>query len=78
MRLLLVEDNLRLRKSLLDYLREEGFAVDEAINGEEALYKLKNWNYDAVVLDVMMRAPDGFSVLETLRADGKKTLATNP
>jgi two-component system OmpR family response regulator len=72
MKILIVEDNERLRKSLLDYLREEGFAADAAADGEEGLYKATNWEYDALVLDVMLPVMDGFQVLKKLRLAGRK------
>ncbi len=50
-------------------LREEGYAVDEAADGEEALCKARSWNYDAIVLDVMLPRLDGFQVLERLRGE---------
>jgi two-component system OmpR family response regulator len=71
MKVLIIEDNDRLRKSLLDYLRDEGFTADEAADGEEGLYKALNWPYDLVVLDVMLPVLDGFSVLQKLRAAGR-------
>ena len=71
MKILVVEDNDRLRKSLVEYLRDEGFAADGAANGEEGLYRAREWDYDAIILDVMIPAPDGFEVLRRLRAEGK-------
>lgn len=71
MKLLIVEDNDRLRKSLLDYLRDEGFVVDAAADGEEGLYKALNWPYDMVILDVMLPVLDGFAVLAKLREAGR-------
>ena len=71
MKILIVEDNDRLRKSLLDYLRDEGFATDAAADGEEGLYKAMNWDYDALILDVMMPVMDGFEVLKKLRGAGR-------
>lgn len=72
MKVLLVEDNDQLRKSVLDYLRDVGFAADAAADGEEGLYKALNWEYDAVVLDVMMPKLDGWQVLAKLREAGKR------
>jgi two-component system, OmpR family, response regulator len=71
MKILIVEDNDRLRKSLLEYLRDEGFAADAALDGEEGLYKAMNWEYDCVVLDVMMPKIDGFEVLRQMRTAGR-------
>ena len=67
MRLLVVEDEPRLLRSLSRALREEGYAVDTAENGEEGLYKAENYGYDAVVLDIMLPIIDGWEVLARLR-----------
>ncbi len=69
MRLLVVEDEPELLRVIARALREEGYAVDEAADGEEALYKARSWNYDAIVLDVMLPRLDGFRVLERLRGE---------
>ena len=47
--------------------REDGYAVDEAADGEEGLYKATSWDYDAVVLDLMLPRKDGWQVLAGLR-----------
>ncbi len=73
MKALIIEDNDRLRKSLLDYLRDEGFAADAAADGEEGFYKATNWEYDVIVLDAMIPLADGFEVLRKLRATGRTT-----
>lgn len=67
MRILVVEDEPELRRVVVAALREEGYAVDEAADGEEGLYKGKTWDYDAVVLDVMLPRLDGFELLARLR-----------
>ena len=72
MKVLIIEDNDRLRKSLLDYIRDEGFATDAAADGAEGLYKAINWDYDLVVLDVMLPELDGWEVLQRLRQAGKQ------
>ena len=73
MRLLVVEDERDLAQTLRRALEEEEFAVDLAENGEEALYKIREMPYDAVVLDLMLPRLDGWSVLKTARADGIRT-----
>lgn len=70
--MLIVEDNDRLRKSLLDYVRDDGFAADAAGDGEEGLYKALNWDYDLVVLDVMLPKLDGWELVQRLRQAGKE------
>jgi len=72
MRLLVVEDEPRLLRSLAKALREEGYAVDTAETGEDGLYKGENTAYDCIVLDVMLPVFDGWEVLRRLRT-GKQT-----
>jgi two-component system OmpR family response regulator len=67
MRILVVEDEPRLLRSLAQALREEGYAVDTADTGDDGLYKAENVDYDAIVLDVMLPGLDGWQVLERLR-----------
>src|SRR2546428_9284009 len=67
MRILVVEDDARLQRSLAQALREEGYAGDTADAGDDGLYKAENYSYDAIVLDVMLPRLDGWEVLERLR-----------
>jgi two-component system OmpR family response regulator len=69
MRILIIEDDPGLRRSLSATLQDEGFAVDSAVDGEEGLYKAREGLFDALVLDVMMPKMDGWQVLEHLRVD---------
>jgi len=71
MRILVVEDEPDLLASLARALREEGYAVDTAENGEEALFKAESYDYDTIVLDVMLPKLDGWSVLQRLRQTKK-------
>lgn len=71
MRLLLVEDEGDLLASLAQALREQGYAVDTAEDGEEGLYKAETWSYDAIILDVMLPKLDGWELLRQLRAKSK-------
>ncbi len=68
MRLLVVEDEPKMAELLRRGLEHEGYAVDTVHNGEDALWAATETNYDAVVLDVMIPAPDGFEVLRQLRS----------
>lgn len=72
MRLLLVEDDSRLVRSLQAGLSEEGFAVDTESDGPAGLLALRMHRYDACVLDVNLPTPtcDGFAVLQAARAAG--------
>ena len=71
MRLLLVEDEPDLLATLAQALREEGYAVDTAADGEDGLFKAEGAEYDAIVLDVMLPRMDGFDVLKRLRRSRK-------
>lgn len=67
MRILLVEDEERLRVTLARALREDGYAVDVAPDGIEGFYKAQESAYDAILLDVLLPGRDGWSVLAELR-----------
>jgi two-component system OmpR family response regulator len=67
MRILVVEDEPRLLRNLAKALREEGYAVDTADAGDDGLYKAESYDYDAIVLDVMLPRLDGWEVLGRLR-----------
>lgn len=71
MRVLLAEDDRRLAAALALGLRAEGYAVDVATTGDEAIFNGRVHAYDAVVLDVMLPGPDGFEVCRTLRANDR-------
>ena len=73
MRLLLVEDHKPLVRALRQGLEEEGLAVDVALDGEEADFKARGTEYDAIVLDIMLPKKDGLSVLKEWRKDGIQT-----
>ena len=72
MRLLLVEDSPELVAELLPLLREAGYAVDAAVNGEEAHYLGMNESYDAVILDLGLPGRSGLDVLGAWRDSGQK------
>lgn len=67
MRILIIEDDPHLLRSLAATLREENYAVDTAEDGEDGLFKAQNEPYDAIVLDVMLPRLNGWQVLERLR-----------
>ncbi len=73
MRLLLIEDYKPLQKSLVQGLREAGFAVDFSGDGEEGLWYAKSNDYDVIILDIMLPSLDGLSILKELRALGDTT-----
>lgn len=65
--ILIIEDEIRIRFLLKDYLLSEGFSVIEACDGEEGLKVFKNNNVDLILLDIMMPKIDGLTVLENIR-----------
>ena len=73
MRILLAEDDKALRRATAAALRAESCLVDEAENGEDAAYYWGEGGYDAVVLDRMMPALDGLTLLRRMRAAGDST-----
>jgi len=72
MRVLLVEDEPNAARMLAKGLREHGYAVDLAADGEEALYQQSINEYDLMILDVMLPRKDGFEVCRAIRADGSR------
>jgi len=73
MKLLLVEDSVQLNKALSTVLKRNSFVVDSAFDGEEALILLKDYQYDIVILDIMLPKIDGIEVLKKARASGIQT-----
>jgi two-component system OmpR family response regulator len=71
MRILIVEDEPDLLRSLAQALREEGYAVDSTNNGEDGLFNAESYDYDAIVLDVMLPRLDGWELLKRLRKTKK-------
>jgi two-component system, OmpR family, response regulator len=67
MRILVVEDEPDLLASLLQCLREEGYAADGAVDGEEGLFKAEQTDYDAILLDYMLPKRSGGEMLTALR-----------
>lgn len=73
MRILVADDDSKAASLLVQGLKAEGYAVDLASDGDEAIWLAETNPYDALVLDVMMPAKDGFSVVRHLR---KKNILT--
>src|SRR6266480_4900830 len=70
MRVLVVEDEVKMASLIRRGLREEGLAADVAIRGEDALWMAQATDYDAIVLDVMLPGLDGFETCNRLREAG--------
>jgi two-component system OmpR family response regulator len=71
MRVLVVEDEPELLRAVSQALREQGYAVDVAEDGEEGLFRATSWEYDAIVLDLMLPKIDGWQLLQTVRKSKK-------
>jgi two-component system, OmpR family, response regulator len=67
MRVLVIEDEIDLLEALAQLLRETGYAVDEASNGKDGLFKAEGNEYDAIVLDLMLPGMSGWDLLRELR-----------
>ena len=67
MRLLLVEDDLKIASFIVKGMRAEGYAVDHASDGQEGLHLAVTEPYDAAIIDVMLPKLDGLSVIERMR-----------
>lgn len=72
-KLLVVDDEDRIRRLLTMYLSREGYDMEEAQDGLEALEKIQETQYDCILLDVMMPHKDGIEVLHELRAEENQT-----
>jgi two-component system, OmpR family, response regulator len=69
-RVLVVEDEVKMASLIRRGLREEGIAADVAVKGEDALWMAGSTEYDAVVMDVMLPGIDGFETCRRLREQG--------
>jgi two-component system OmpR family response regulator len=70
MRVLIVEDDVKMAALIRRGLREDGAVADVAVKGHDALWMAGSTDYDAIVLDVMLPGMDGFQVCTRLREDG--------
>ena len=73
MKILIAEDEVDLAKALEAILIKNNFVVDVAYDGIEAYDFIKTYDYDALILDVMMPKMDGFTLLKKLRSENIKT-----
>jgi two-component system OmpR family response regulator len=67
MRVLLIEDDTKIASFIVKGLKAEGFAVDQAVDGETGLHLALTEPYDAAVIDIMLPRKDGFEVVTALR-----------
>ena len=72
MRILVVEDDKKIASFIVKGLKQSGFAVDLAADGEEGLSFTATTSYDAVIMDIMLPKLDGLSVVQRLRGKGSR------
>ena len=73
MRILIVEDELKIAAYVRQGLTENGFVVDVVMQGDDGLHAARTGGYDLLILDVMLPERDGWSVLTELRRAGQQT-----
>ena len=67
MKILVVDDEMNIRRVVREYAEFEGYAVDEAADGMEAVAKVRDNSYDLIIMDIMMPRLDGFSACKEIR-----------
>jgi two-component system, OmpR family, response regulator CiaR len=70
MHVLVVEDDLPLRRIITTILEEEQYEVDQAEDGEEGYLMASSYDYDLITLDIMLPKMDGFTLIKKLKRDG--------
>ncbi len=73
MRILLVEDDLKLAAFIMNGLKEAGFTVDHCLDGEDGLHRALSEEYDAAIVDIMLPKLDGLTLIDKLRSSMNKT-----
>ncbi len=73
MRILIVDDEVRIRSSLRGLLKDEGYAVEECESGEGSVERLQGKGFDVVLLDVVLPGMDGLETLEHIRRIAPRT-----
>lgn len=73
MKILIIEDDLAISKTLFNILKKEQYDVETAFDGEDGLYYASNEEFDLIILDVMMPIKNGFEVIKELRAKNIST-----
>ena len=68
LRILIVDDEIKIREVVKEYARVSGYECDEASNGLDAIEMVKNNDYNCIILDIMMPELDGFSACKKIKA----------
>jgi DNA-binding response OmpR family regulator len=72
MKLLLIEDELELAASIIEYLKQENYLCEVAVNSKQALHKIETFEYDCIILDVMLPDGNGIDLLRVLKEQNKQ------
>lgn len=67
MKILVVDDEEMIREVIKEYSTNEGFLVEEADNGRDAVFKVKNNDYDLIIMDIMMPHMDGYTAIKEIK-----------
>jgi len=73
LRILVIEDEAKIAQFIKRGLKEEGYAIDVAVDGEEGHFMLSSNEYDVIILDLMLPKIDGLTLCRTLRKEGNQT-----
>src|SRR5207249_7568959 len=73
MRILVVEDDKKIASFVVNGLKQSGYAVDHASEGEAGLFQAQTIAYDAAVVDLMLPKLDGLKLIQQLRSHGVRT-----
>lgn len=68
-KILVVEDDDFLREIYMEILKEAGYDIDHAVNGEQAYAKIKQGGYDLVLLDIILPKMDGLQIMRKIKED---------
>lgn len=68
LRILIVDDEVKIREVVNEYAKVSGYECDQASNGKDAIEMIKNNDYDCIILDIMMPELDGFSACKKIKA----------
>jgi len=72
MKILIIEDEVSLSKSIADYLQEENYTCEQAFSYSQAIYKISRHNYDCILLDLMLPGGDGLHILEEIARQSRE------
>src|SRR5687768_3045814 len=69
MKVLIIEDNRELASNIQEFLLKEGYVCEFSYNHKEALHKLSNFQYDCIILDIMLPDGNGLQLLQFIKSE---------